>query len=275
MDSNKDFMQIYGKAVSLASSHTKNGEIIDGVPADSDYNAHVKISTDSVTEDRSIWLYANSRHTSPYWGVARGFYSSVLLDDTGVSIEAGGQSEVDYNAGIYVYEDRISMTTCTYDELQYGTSNTDIYVLTPSFVVEGDFATNGTLFIQGTHMDDFVAYKGPSQVAVQNVVYEWNYNKWHSGDCELWCSIPVSNIDCNTALGTMFRTVEIVTPAFPFTVLSPNVVSSYESPGYGAILWPTGTTTTTTKPTNYYLVRPTSTTIVNGTINLQVKGKWK
>lgn len=100
----------------------------------------------------------------------------------------------------------------------------------------------------------------------------WEYKKWSNGDTELWGYYNYSGA-CSTALGNMYRTGGITTPSFPFTVTSPNVTASYESDGYGAILWPY-TKATTSKPPNYYLVRPTSSRSVRGKITFHVYGKW-
>ena len=100
----------------------------------------------------------------------------------------------------------------------------------------------------------------------------WEYKKWSNGDTELWGYYNYSGA-CSTALGNMYRTGGITTPSFPFTVTSPNVTASYESDGYGAILWPY-TKATTSKPPNYYLVRPTSSTSISGKITFHVYGKW-
>lgn len=102
----------------------------------------------------------------------------------------------------------------------------------------------------------------------------WSYKKWSNGEVELWGTYTVSNIDCNVAIGNMYRTAVFTPASFPFTVYSPNVVASYESTGYGAFLWATTLSTTSATP-NYYLIRPTSTTIASGKINFHVRGKWK
>lgn len=102
----------------------------------------------------------------------------------------------------------------------------------------------------------------------------WNYKQWSNGDVELWGSYSVSDLACTTALGQMYRTAVFNPTSFPFTVYNPNLTASYESDGYGAMLWAT-TTTTQSKPPSYYLVRPTSATISSGKINFHVYGKWK
>lgn len=102
----------------------------------------------------------------------------------------------------------------------------------------------------------------------------WSYKKWSNGDVELWGIYSVSDLSCSTKLGdAMYRTDAISITEFPFTVYTPNLTASYESDGYGGILWATSATTQQGPP-SYYLLRPTSATIVSGKINFHVYGKW-
>lgn len=103
----------------------------------------------------------------------------------------------------------------------------------------------------------------------------WEYKKWSNGDVELWGYQTVTSTSCSTAVGSMYRTVQYAPPSFPFTVYSPNLTAFYESDsgGYGGFYWPTGNTTTS-KPPNYYIMRPNSSTI-HGKVNFHVYGKWK
>ena len=125
--------------------------------------------------------------------------------------------------------------------------------------------------INATMVDDngtfFSALRGPSGT--------WEYRKWSNGDVELWGYQTVTSTSCSTAVGSMYRTVEYVPPSFPFTVYSPNLTAFYESDsgGYGGFYWPTSNTTTS-KPPNYYIMRPNSATI-HGKVNFHVYGKWK
>lgn len=100
----------------------------------------------------------------------------------------------------------------------------------------------------------------------------WTYREWSNGTVELWGTYEISDMVCSTALGSMYRSNVFTIDPFPFTVYDPNVTASYESDGYGAILWATSTATTSQVP-SYYLIRPTSTTIVSGQINFHVWGK--
>jgi hypothetical protein len=102
----------------------------------------------------------------------------------------------------------------------------------------------------------------------------WTYIKWSDGRVELSGSHWLFGMACTTALGGWYRTDVIQPEAFPFPVYDQNLLANYESDGYGAMLWAT-TLTTTTKPANYYLIRPTSTTIVSGKIAMRVTGRWK
>lgn len=103
----------------------------------------------------------------------------------------------------------------------------------------------------------------------------WSYKKWSNGDVELWGSQEISGVSCSTSFGgSMYRSDALTAIAFPFSVYSPNLTASYESNGYGAILWATSMTTESSPP-SYYLIRETSGTIASGKINFHVFGKWK
>jgi hypothetical protein len=133
-----------------------------------------------------------------------------------------------------------------------------------SFTSEAGFVFDGAS-VSDAHGDFISVVVGTSGI--------WSYKKWSNGEVELWGSYAISNMECNNALGGMYRTAVFSPSSFPFTIYNPNVVANYESDGYGAFLWAT-TTATTSKPPNYYLVRPTSTTLVSGKINFHVRGKW-
>lgn len=139
-------------------------------------------------------------------------------------------------------------------------AGTNVYGNTVNFMHK-----NG-ITINWTPLADFVVE--------QKSVDTWFYRKWNSGRVELYGYQNVSNVVCNTAFGNMYRTAVLTPPSFPFTVYSPKMVSTYESEGYGAFVWHT-TLTTNTKPANYYLIRPTSSTGITGKIHFQIQGSWK
>lgn len=101
----------------------------------------------------------------------------------------------------------------------------------------------------------------------------WTYSKWSDGTVDLWGTYYVIDQACTTALGSMYRTAVFYPDSFPFLVYNPKLVASYETSGYGAMLWAT-TDTTTSAPPNYYLLRPVSGTIVYGKIIFHVTGTW-
>ena len=155
--------------------------------------------------------------------------------------------------------------------------NVEMYVsgsngLTGIGIDENMISMNAPMIqINATMVDNngtfFSALRGPSGT--------WEYRKWSNGDVELWGYQTVTSTSCSTAVGSMYRTVEYVPPSFPFTVYSPNLTAFYESDsgGYGGFYWPTSNTTTS-KPPNYYIMRPNSATI-HGKVNFHVYGKWK
>lgn len=102
----------------------------------------------------------------------------------------------------------------------------------------------------------------------------WSYKKWSNGDVELWGSQEISGVSCGISFGgSMYRSDTLTAIAFPFSVYSPNLTASYESNGYGAMLW-AASMTTESSPPSYYLIRETSGTIASGKINFHVFGKW-
>lgn len=137
---------------------------------------------------------------------------------------------------------------------------TNVYGNKVAFLSKDDFTFNGAT------LEDFVVETGTSGI--------WTYRKWNSGIVECWGKYSVSDIACTTALGSMYRTAVFQPSSFPFTISSPYVFADYESAGYGAFLWAT-TNASTTAPPSYYLVRPTSSSGITGTVKFYVKGKWK
>lgn len=122
------------------------------------------------------------------------------------------------------------------------------------------------IVINNNNLADFVIDQASNGV--------WFYRKWNSGRVELFGYQNISNIACNTALGGWFRTAVQTAPSFPFTVNNPKTVLNYESNGYGALVWLT-TLATSSKPADYYLIRPTSSAAITGVVNYYVSGTWK
>lgn len=135
-----------------------------------------------------------------------------------------------------------------------------------------DISSPGDVTINAASLQDTY---GQFLSAVEGSSGNWSYRKWSNGDVELWGSYTVSGIACSASFGSsMYRSDALTIPAFPFSVYSANLTASYESNGYGAMLWATSTTTETNPP-SYYLIRIDSSTITSGKINFHVIGKWK
>ena len=102
----------------------------------------------------------------------------------------------------------------------------------------------------------------------------WRVRSWSDGTMELWGIYEVENRPCTITLGSMYRTDVLSIPDFPMRVNDAVLTASYESNGYGAMLWAT-TNTSIGKPPSYYLIRPTSSAGITGQIHLYVRGTWK
>lgn len=132
-------------------------------------------------------------------------------------------------------------------------------------------STTGDMTINAASLRDS---HGEFVSVVNGTSGKWTYKKWSDGTVELWGSQEVSGVSCNTSFGSsMYRSDALTMITFPFSVYSPNLTASYESDGYGAILWATSRTTETSPP-SYYLLRETSGTISSGKITFHVFGKW-
>jgi hypothetical protein len=136
------------------------------------------------------------------------------------------------------------------------------------------YSAAGSLWVRRYYSGTWSDWAEIPAVAESGTSGIWAYTKWTDGRVELSGDYTIADVACTTALGSWYRTAVLAPNAFPFTVYDPELLASYESNGYGAILWAT-TTTTTAKPANYYLIRPTSTTIASGKIAMRVTGRWK
>jgi hypothetical protein len=136
------------------------------------------------------------------------------------------------------------------------------------------YNTAGALAVRRYYNGAWTAWAEAPAIVESGTSGLWSYVKWSDGRVELSGTHWLFGVACTTALGGWYRTDVIQPEAFPFTVYDQNLLANYESDGYGAVLWAT-TTTTTTKPANFYLIRPTSTTIANGKIAMRVTGRWK
>lgn len=105
----------------------------------------------------------------------------------------------------------------------------------------------------------------------------WTYRKWSNGEAECLGKIPISELAVSTALGNWYRSAVVSgsTYKYPLTFSAIPVINTdyATSNGTGGMVWIT-TQGTTTAPPDFYIIRPTSSTGVTGSVNLQVKGTW-
>ena len=131
-----------------------------------------------------------------------------------------------------------------------------------------DFNFNVPVYLKDTTiplegLNDYVTRQGTSG--------DWFYRLWYSGKVELFGTKDISYEVCNTALGDWYRTAVQSSPTYPFTINNAIVTANYESDGYGAVIWPI-TKSTTSKPFDFYLIRPTAVSEIIGKVTFHVIG---
>ncbi len=130
------------------------------------------------------------------------------------------------------------------------------------------------LYITGSGWSDWV--KTPI-IVDEGTSGIWTYRKWSNGEAEVIGKIPISALAVSTALGNWYRSAVLSgsSYAYPFTFQAiPNINMQYAtSNGTGGMMWLT-TQGTTTAPPDFYIIRPTSSSGVTGSVNVQVKGAW-
>lgn len=105
----------------------------------------------------------------------------------------------------------------------------------------------------------------------------WTYRKWSNGKAEVFGKIPISALAVSTALGSWYRSAVVSGSSYkyPLTFASIPVVNTdyVTSNGTGGMMWLT-TQGTTTAPPDFYIIRPTSSSGVTGSVNVRVEGTW-
>lgn len=129
------------------------------------------------------------------------------------------------------------------------------------------------IYVRTYHSGRWFGWSCVPYISTQGTASEWDYILWSDGRVEMTKTYEIDNMACTTALGSWYRTA-VFSPGlyFPVTIADPKVSASYESDGYGALLWATTEATQYNAP-SYYLIRPTSTTIVSGKVHLRVTGR--
>lgn len=106
----------------------------------------------------------------------------------------------------------------------------------------------------------------------------WNFKKWSNGRAELVGKIPINSLAVSTALGSWYRSAPPYVGTdyrYPFSFIEiPIVTMQYAtSNGTGGLVWLNDEGTKSTPPT-CYLIRPTSSTGITGTIEIRVEGDY-
>lgn len=131
-----------------------------------------------------------------------------------------------------------------------------------------DFNFNVPVYLKDTE----IPLEGLSDyVTLQGNDGDWFYRLWYSGKVELFGTQEIYDEACTTGLGGWYRTSVQTSPTYPFTINNPEVTATYESAGYGALIWPT-TNSTNSRPFDYYLIRPTSSAGITGKVVFRVIG---
>lgn len=104
----------------------------------------------------------------------------------------------------------------------------------------------------------------------------YSYRRYSDGTQEVSGKISYTSLACNTALGDWYRTAVLTPPNYPvaFSELPAVTMSFDTSAGTGALVWETDAGTVNRPPT-IYLIRPTSSTAVTGSVNVMAKGRWE
>lgn len=130
------------------------------------------------------------------------------------------------------------------------------------------------LYISGTGWTDWV--KTPI-IVEEGTSGIWTYRKWSNGKAEVFGKIPISALAVSTALGGWYRSAVVSGSSYkyPLTFASIPVINTdyATSNGTGGMVWLT-TQGTTTAPPDFYIIRPTSSSGVTGSVNVRVEGTW-
>lgn len=105
----------------------------------------------------------------------------------------------------------------------------------------------------------------------------WTYRKWSNGEAECIGKIPISSLAVDASIGGWYRS-DVIDGSdydYPFSFQAiPNVNMLYvTSNGTGGMIWAT-TQGERTAPPSFYIIRPTSSSGVTGSVHVQVKGSW-
>ena len=145
-------------------------------------------------------------------------------------------------------------------------------------VVSGGITLGGSSFYIDPN-DTSVSYQlSCCQIISPTDTNQWTAYKYSDGRLRCVCNIHVST-SVSTTLGNMYRSANAYTASnytYPleFTYAPVVQVNFMTTNNMGAMVWIINSGTTTTPP-SCYLVRPTSSTNVEGYLSITVEGYWK
>lgn len=129
-------------------------------------------------------------------------------------------------------------------------------------------------------MIDFVVERGTTTTTLsQGGTQTWWYEKWNSGKLAAWAEIGFTEIPCNIAYGSLFRTDSFAEyyPSMFTNQSSSNLCTQITkiAGDAGMLQLGTGRSATTHRLPLIYIVRGTSSATMDFRISVLVIGTWK
>lgn len=243
----------------------KNGEPIIPV-MDSNYNY--------ILDDSGNMQWKTPGYEERDWFIVQNIYPTYGDNSYEASYELTGLDVGDIDGG---NPNTFTIQGNVIDEITNSQSKQTSVISKPIFDWgKTDFKFNVPVYFNfPIHLKDtYIPLEGLRDYIVsQGYSGDWYYRQWYSGKVELFGIQEIYDIPCNVALGGWYRTAVQSSPYYPFTIYNPEVTVHYESNGYGALVWAT-TESTESKPFDYYLIRPTSSSGITGRMIFHVIGDF-
>ena len=226
---------------------------------------------------------------------ATGTISGLKLRGEDIDIVATSTNSDDEDPGSYYYRCEVSTPIDSVTQVRdiqlksstkSGQAESILRMYAGATELESDFDVTGLTTFYGSiphyasSRRDAVYFMSPVQHILPDEANKqmWTYDKYADGRLRCTCNISIST-SVSTALGNMYRSGSVYTVdnyAYPlaFTgqpIMNINFLSTNNS---SAMVWIVSSGTTTRPPT-CYLVRPTSSTDVQGYLSITVEGYWK
>lgn len=109
---------------------------------------------------------------------------------------------------------------------------------------------SGRLMLGSYNLADFITDTGTAN--------GWYYKIYASGRCELYQSSIHRDVSITSSWGSLYESTKLTAPSYPFTVKNARVVCGLTSYGAAVLSSPEfDGDHTTTKPADFYVLRPT------------------